>query len=72
MKRAPVNKANWSETREISYKAYCDQILFKRKLELIVEGNSVYLNSGERQKLLLEITKPKAMWYETWLKLKAI
>ncbi len=29
--RSSLRKANWSETREISYKEYCDKILFDKE-----------------------------------------
>jgi hypothetical protein len=72
MKSASVNKAKWFETREISYKEYCDQIIFAKKIELVFRGNEVYLKSKVDERLLLDISKPKAMWYEIWLQLRLL
>ncbi len=39
-------------------------------MELVIDDNKVYLTSEKGRNLLLEITKPKTMWYEIWLQLK--
>jgi hypothetical protein len=68
--RFSLRKANWSETREVSYKEYCDKILFDRHQKLVIDDNRVYLKSAEGERLLLEIIEPKSTWYEIWLQLK--
>lgn len=72
MKRASVSKANWSEIRESDYNEYCDQILFDKKLQLVINDNEVYIKSDNEEIFLLKISKPKSMWYEIWLQLKSI
>jgi hypothetical protein len=68
--RSSLSKANWSETREAYYHKDCDELLFDRKLEIAIIGIEVYLKPEGGEKLLLQIRKPKAMWYETWFRLK--
>jgi hypothetical protein len=70
--RSSLRKANWSETREGHYLESCNQILFDRRMQLVIGEVEVFLLSGEQQTFLLEINKPKRMWYEIWLKLKDI
>ncbi|WP_252793436.1 hypothetical protein [Mucilaginibacter flavidus] len=71
-KRSSVRKSIWSDTREASYKEYCDEILFVKKMTLTFDDAFVYLRSADEERFLLEISKPKATWYEIWLKLKSI
>jgi len=69
-KRFSHSKAEWTESREEEYRKYCDEILFNKKLELIIKGNGIYLKSENKEVILLKVDKPKSMWFEIWLKLK--
>lgn len=71
-KRSSIYKAEWSNTREGHYRKKCDEIIFRKKLELIITGDQVYLNAVNEKSLLAKIDKPGAMWYEIWVKLKEI
>ena len=69
-KRASLDKAHWTNTREEQYRNDCDEILFVINSELIIKTDIVYLKSENQETFLLKIDKSKSMWYDIWLKLK--
>ena len=71
-RRFSVKKAEWSEIRERDYQKYCDNILYRNKLQLRIDGDKVYLLLPDKEALLVKIDNGNKMWYEIWLKLKVI
>lgn len=69
-RRASIDKAKLTQSREGWYKEECEKILFRAKSEILVEDERVYLIVKEKKEQLLEITSPKTKWFEIWLKLK--
>jgi hypothetical protein len=69
-KRSSLSKAQWSHSREEQYRKFCDEILFKKHVELSIRDDQVYLKSENQETFLLKIDKKKSLWYEIWLKLK--
>lgn len=41
-------------------------------MELIIDDSDVYVKYDDHTKLLVQITKPKAMWYEIWFRLREV
>lgn len=70
--RSSLRKAEWTKTREIWYRKEAEKMLFERELTLSVEDDEVYLTLEDIKAQFLTITKPKATWYEIWLKLKSV
>jgi hypothetical protein len=69
-KRASVDKAEWSDTREEQYRKDCQNIVFKFGDTFDNVDGTVYITQND---VRIEIAKPnktKSFWYETWLKLK--
>jgi len=71
-KRSSVEKANWSSTRDEWYQEESNKILFDRQMNIKISDNNIYLQSSTKEEFFLQISKPKTMWYEIWLKLKNI
>ena len=71
-KRSSIDKAEWSEKRSESYREYCEKILYDKGLELSINGTVVHITVNKNKTVLFEITSPKSMWFEIWLKLRDI
>jgi hypothetical protein len=69
-KRASPKAAEYSIKRAEMYRQQCDEILYRDGIELQIEDRRVYVNRSGQKTLLLEITNPKTMWFEIWIKLK--
>jgi hypothetical protein len=70
-KRASIEKAGWSKTREVWYKTECESILAARRQQIVIEEKNVVLISHEGKSILMQIEKLKTMWYDVWLRLKS-
>lgn len=64
--RSSVNKNNWGDAREASYRAEAENIAFSMKRRMVVRGDSVYLRHGELEELLVTERQSKALWFDVW------
>jgi hypothetical protein len=65
-KRSSVNKNNWGDSREASYRAEAENIAFEIKGRLVVRDDAVYLRCGEYEELVVTERQPKALWFDVW------
>ena len=68
-KRASLHAAEHSINRAEWYRQQCDEILYRKEIELEIDELQVYVNEKEQKTLLVEITNQKTMWFEIWRKL---
>ncbi len=68
-KRSSLKKSEYSIDRAEWYREQCDEILYKKGIELQIDGQNVYTKANGEKIFLLEITNPKTIWFEIWLKL---
>jgi uncharacterized protein YueI len=68
-KRASQKSAEYSISRAEWYRQQCDEILYQKGIDLQMDEQRVYIKINEQKTLLLNITNPKTMWFEIWLKL---
>ena len=69
-KRFSRSKAEWTPEREEDYYKMCNDLLYNMQQTIRIEERKVFIRVDDVETLLLEILKPKSMWYEIWLKLK--
>ena len=73
--RQSVKFANYTKTREEWYKREwykreCDEILYRTKSKIILEGDLIYSVTNNHKIFLLTTDNPKSKWFQTWLKLR--
>ena len=68
--RQSVKFANYTKTRAERYKKECDEILYRTKSKLILEGDLIYSVTNTHKIFLLTIDNPKSKWFQIWLKLR--
>jgi hypothetical protein len=68
-KRASVNKAEWSETREEHYERTARDIAYANGFSIALEdGKTVSVRDGHKS-ILCAPSRPKRLWFETWCRL---
>jgi hypothetical protein len=68
--RHSVIHANYTKTREEWYKKECDEILFRTRSYITIEGQEVMIITNSQKKYLLTIDNPKTSWFQIWLKVR--
>ncbi len=68
--RQSFKYSNWTKTRGDSYKKNCDEILFRIKSKIVIEGDDVFVVNEIQKNYLLTIDNPKTAWFLIWLKLR--
>ncbi len=69
-KRFSLDKAEWSNEREETYKKLCEQKIAFSNSEFSIINNIVYIITENKHTRICKPTKTKTLWYETWLKLE--
>ena len=68
--RQSVKFADYNKTRVEWYMKECDEILYRTKSQIIIEGDLVYAETINQKIFLLKIANPKSKWFQIWLKLR--
>ena len=68
--RHSVEAAEWSDEREERYQRDAHAIACRAQVRLLQRDLQTFIVDGDTEELLVTTSRPKRLWYETWLCLR--
>jgi hypothetical protein len=67
--RSSVQKNNWGDSREASYRSEAESIAFSIKGRIVIRDTNVFLCQDDLEELLITVRQPNALWFDVWTSL---